>query len=94
MDPLRNALSETLEMLRFTPSKGYFWEFKTKPSKLTDDEKPEDLEPNYLHVVSSYFYSRDNINHIITVIESTNTKGGERGRSIECSRYFIPTTSY
>ena len=38
MDPLRNAFSEAVEMLRFTPSKGYFWEFKTKPAKRAADE--------------------------------------------------------
>jgi hypothetical protein len=45
MDPLKSAFTETLDMLRFNASKGHSWEFKTRPSKLAEDEEPEDLQP-------------------------------------------------
>lgn len=32
MDPLRNAFTAAIDMLRFSPHKGYSWDFKTKTS--------------------------------------------------------------
>uniref|UniRef100_A0A914MXB8 Mediator of RNA polymerase II transcription subunit 6 n=1 Tax=Meloidogyne incognita TaxID=6306 RepID=A0A914MXB8_MELIC len=46
IDPLRNAFLEAIEMTRFSSSKGYSWEFKTKPSKRVDEEEEEEMDDN------------------------------------------------
>lgn len=51
IDPLRNAFLEAIEMTRFSSSKGYSWEFKTKPSKRVDEEEEDTMDDgrNYLN---------------------------------------------
>lgn len=69
VDPLKNALNQSLEYLRFNVAKGYSWEFKDPPAKRNteeEEEKKED-EENPLQARSN-IYQRTRTNQLLQIL--------------------------